>query len=327
MPRIIDMHCHTAGIGVDSSCFVSPAMRRSWKFNLYLKAFGGTLPDIKRHGDAHLVQAISRMIDDSRHVDGAVILAMDGAYSDDGSLDRNKTEFFVDNRFCAEAVAQHDNLYFGASINPLRPNALEELQWCAEHGAVLIKWLPSIQMFDPADKRLAPFYERLRDLKLPLLTHVGDEDSFTGAANELADPQRLRLALETGVTIIAAHVASSGSRDGESNVERLARLFPEFPNLYADISTLTQFNRRRYLAQILADERLHGRLLYGTDHPLTNTPLVSPYQYPLRLGLSGVRAIGREANPWDRDVVLKQRLGFPEDMFAAVTRVLTKIGE
>jgi predicted TIM-barrel fold metal-dependent hydrolase len=327
MPKIIDMHCHTAGIGIDSDCFVSDAMRKSWKFKLYLKAFGGTLPELERHGDAHLVKSISSMIDDSKHVDGAVILAMDGAYDRDGELHRAKTEFFVENKFCAEAVAQHDNLHFGASVNPLRPDALDELQWCADNGAVLLKWLPSIQMFDPADTRLLPFYELLRDLNLPLLTHVGDEDSFTGAVNELADPQRLRLALETGVTIIAAHVASSGSRDGESNVERLAQLFPEFPSLYADISTLTQFNRRRYLKGILADERLRGRLLYGTDHPLTNTPLVTPLQYPLRLGASGVRAVGRETNPWDRDVVLKKRLGFPEDMFAAVTRVLTRIGE
>lgn len=323
---IIDMHCHTAGIGADSPCFVSDALRKSWKFPFYLKAFGSSLRAIEAEGDIQLVRAISGMIRDSARVDGAVILAMDGPYADDGTLDRSRCEFYVDNRFCGEAVRQFDNLYFGASISPLRPDALEELEWSVANGAVLLKWLPSIQMFDPADRRIIPFYERLRDLGLPLLTHVGDEDSFTGARNELADPARLELALEIGVTVIGAHVASSGSREGMTNVERLARMFPTYPNLCADISTLTQWNRRKHLPAILRDERLRGRLLYGTDHPLTNTPLVTPLQYPWRLGIGPMWSTHAIANPWDRDVRLKELLGFPADMFAAVTRVL-KIGE
>ena len=39
--EIIDLHCHVAGIGAgDSGCFVSAALRNSWRYRIYLKAFG-----------------------------------------------------------------------------------------------------------------------------------------------------------------------------------------------------------------------------------------------------------------------------------------------
>src|SRR5437762_10220039 len=41
--RLVDMHCHTAGIGgAGSGCFVSTKLKHSWKFGVYLKSFGVT---------------------------------------------------------------------------------------------------------------------------------------------------------------------------------------------------------------------------------------------------------------------------------------------
>ena len=38
---IIDMHCHTAGIGSGGSgALISNDLRNSWKFDVYLKTFG-----------------------------------------------------------------------------------------------------------------------------------------------------------------------------------------------------------------------------------------------------------------------------------------------
>ena len=37
--------------------------------------------------------------------------------------------------------------------------------YAALSGAVLLKWLPSIQGFDPADPALTPFYRRLAELR------------------------------------------------------------------------------------------------------------------------------------------------------------------
>ncbi len=326
MPPIIDIHCHTAGIGAgNSGCFVSPALRKSWKYRVYLKAFGVKEHELEHHGDRLVLQRLSESLAVSTSVDVAVVLAMDGALDSTGELDRNLTEMYIPDDFLAEAVKVHPNLRFGASINPYRKDALERLERSAEAGAVLIKWLPSIQHVDPADKRLSRFYYRLQELGLPLLTHTGDEASFTCARNELGDPERLRLPLELGVTVIAAHAAANGRNEGEHNFSRFLRLCDQFPNLHADISALTQLNRPGQLRRLIQQHHLHGRLHYGTDMPLTSTPLVTPLGHLARLAPWTVARLCGISNPWCRDVALKRALGVPEEVFSNPARLLLKI--
>lgn len=266
-------------------------------------------------GDKILMEIIARSIRESVHVDGAVILAMDTPHFDDGNVDNASGEVVVPNRFVGEAVKLYPELYFGASVHPNRADALDELSWSKENDAVLVKWLPNIQNIDPSQKRHVAYYEKLVELNLPLLTHVGDEDSFSKTNNALGDPHLLRLALDTGVRVIAAHVASSGESQGQDNVERLLEMMEVYPNLVADLSTLTQMNRKKHLPKVLNDDRLNGRLMYGTDYPLTNTPLVTPWQYPLNLTLRQLWQLGRTRNSWDRDVKLKAALGVRPEVF------------
>ena len=313
---ILDMHCHTAGIGAGGSeAWISDELRKSWKFGLYLKVFGSNEEEVNEEGDQILMEVIASSVRDSVHVDGAVILAMDAPYTDDGEIDKGSGEVCVPNRFVGEKVKLYPELHFGSSVHPNRSDALEELIWSKENGAVLLKWLPNIQNIDPSNERYIPYYKKLVDLDLPLLTHVGDEDSFSKTNNALGDPQLLKLPLEHGVRVIAAHVASSGKSDGQDNIERLLKMMENFPNLVADLSTITQTNRRKYLKTVLNDERLVGRLMYGTDHPLTNTPLVTPWQYPLNLTLKQMWELGRTRNSWDRDVKLKAALGVRDGVF------------
>ena len=137
-----------------------------------------------------------------------------------------------------------------------------------------------------------------------------------------ADPLRLRLPLSLGVTVIAAHAASSGSTNGERNFQRLLPMFCEFPNLYADISSLTQFNRLGHLPRLLRHRDLHDRLLYGTDMPLQETGLTSPWFHAYRLSLRNLLRISRLRNPWDRDVELKRALGMPDQVLSAASALL-----
>lgn len=314
---IIDMHCHTAGIGAGGSgCFVSPHLQRSWKYRIYLKAFGITQEELFREGDSSILHRLSQSLTGSRRVAAAVVLAMDGVVDERGGLDRNQTEIYIPNEFIAAAVRRHPNLLFGASINPCRGDALERLERVHADGAVLVKWLPSIQHVDPADRRLIPFYRRLRELELPLLTHTGEESSFTRSRDELGDPERLRLPLREGVTVIAAHAASNGRNGGEPNHLRFLRLCTEYPNLHADISALTQVNRLGHLSCLLKNRDLQGRLLYGTDMPLITTGITSPWFHAYRLPPHILARILAEKNPWDRDVVLKEALGVPAEVFA-----------
>jgi predicted TIM-barrel fold metal-dependent hydrolase len=262
------------------------------------------------------------MLGQSRHVGRAVALALDGAVDDRGNLDTARTEFYIPNEFVAALAERHANLLFGASVNPCRPDALARLDRAAADHAVLVKWLPSIQLIDPADARLAPFYRRMVELRLPLLTHTGAEHSFTWSRDEFADPARLRLPLSLGVTVIAAHAAWPGRHDGERDVDRLASLMQEYPNLYADISSLTQLNKLGALREVLRRPEFRGRLVYGTDFPLINMPIVSPWFFPLDLSLRQRWQISRIKNPWDRDVALKQALGVPADVFTRAENLL-----
>jgi len=320
---VIDMHCHVAGIGAGGSgCFLSTAMARSWKTPFYFRAFGVSEAELQREGDGLILRRLSERLAGSSRVQAAVVLALDGVVDDRGELDRERTELYIPNDYLAAQCRQYDNLLFGASVNPLRRDALERLDAAADAGAVLVKWLPSIQGADPANPQLVPFYRRLADLKLPLLAHTGTEESFTRADDSLADPARLRLALENGVTVIAAHCASNGKSGGQQNLARLLPLFAEFPNLYADISALTLVNRLGHLQRVLRHTELHGRFLYGTDMPLPATGLTSPWLQLFSLSIGETRRIAAITNPWDRDVALNLALGMPEQVLTRAATVL-----
>ena len=316
-PDIVDMHCHVAGIGAGGSgCFVSPKLRESWKFKIYLRAFGVSRQELEDKGDGLVADHVSELLAQSKYVSQAVMLALDGVVGSDGLLDTNRTEVYVPNEFVADAAARHTNLLFGASVNPFRKDALERLEWAKAHGAVLVKWIPSIMEIDPADPGLVPFYKKLVELNLPLLSHAGQERSFSSAADAFCDPEKLRLPLSLGVRVIAAHIASTGKYHGERSSDRLAKLMREYPNLYSDISSLTQINKHFYLKEALTRAEFEGRLIYGTDFPLINTALVSPWYYCLRLSPRQLVAISRTKNPWDADVLLKHDLGAPTEIFA-----------
>lgn len=312
----VDMHVHAAGIGAGGSgAFINQEMRESWRFPFYLRAFGVSERELQAQGDDLVVAKISALVAASKRVSKAVLLALDGVVDGDGELHREATQLYVPNRFVAREVKRYDNLCFGASVNPYRHDAVERLHWARANGAVLVKWLPNIMHINPADEALRPFYQALVALQLPLLTHTGQERSFASAVDEFGDPRRLELPLSLGVTVIAAHIATTGENQGEDNFERILPMFERYPNLYTDISSLTQINKLGYLQRALAVPGLAPRLLYGTDWPLQFFPLVSPYFHVNHIGLVAAKSAAAIDNPWDRDVALKGALGVPEAVF------------
>ncbi len=319
----VDMHVHIAGIGAGGSgAFINDEMSSSFRFPFYLRAFGVTEPELAARGDAVLFAKVSAAIAESKRVDKAVVLAMDGVIAADGTLDREATQIYVPNDYVARETARYANLCFGASVNPHRPDALERLRKAASDGALLVKWIPNIMGIDPGDPLLRPFYEELVALDLPLLTHAGQERSFETAIDELGDPARLALPLSMGVTVIAAHIATRGANRGEANFDRILPLFERYPNLYADVSSLTQINKLGDLGPALSAPHLPARLLNGSDWPLQFFPLVSPYYQGHRIGPAKAKAIAAIDNVWDRDVALKEALGTPLEVFERSAELL-----
>ncbi len=320
---ILDMHCHIACLDEKNGCFLSDELRNNFRFPIYLHLMGTSLDELEKLGDKVIADHLNRQITDSRHLSAAVLLALDGVITD-GGLDRKKTIVYVPNSYVSEQANKHDKLYFGASINPYRIDALERLQQAKKDGAILIKWIPSIMEIDPSDPAIIPFYKKMIELDLPLLTHAGDEHSFTSADNALADPRKLELPASLGLTVIAAHIATTGENDGISNFELLLPMMKAHANIYADISSLTQINKLGYLNRAISTAGLERQLIYGTDWPLISPPLASPWYFPLNLTIEQMWNISKVENAWDRDVLLKQALGVGSKLFARSNELLLK---
>jgi len=161
---------------------------------------------------------------------------------------------------------------------------------------------------DPADPRLIPFYKKMVELNLPLLSHTGKEKSFSRAAEELGDPEKLRLPLSLGVTVVAAHIASSEKYHGERGPDRLARLMREFPNLYTDIFRADADQPAGLLERSPGPARIFREAGLWHGFPLINTRLVFAVVFVSPVARQKY-SIWRTKNPWDRDVLMKHDLG------------------
>ncbi len=325
---VLDMHVHVAGIGVGSGCAISPNLIGNWRYDLYLKAFNTSRQEIEECGDSIVIQRIAESLTQSEHVDGALLLALDKVYDPgNGQPDDKRTEVYIPNDFVRDGCARYPSLFYGASVNPYRPDWQEALERAAEDKALLIKWLPAIQHIDPSEPSIIPFYRKLKELDLPLLVHTGAERSFSSSHDALGDPCLLGLALEEGVTVISAHVATSGKKEREEYIDRLLPMLERYDNLYTDISSLTQLNKLRYLPKVLSRRDLFSKFLFGSDFPLNNSGLgpfrlVSPWYFVPRLSVKQAFDLSRVANVWDRDLLLKKALGFPAESFTRPAELL-----
>lgn len=322
--HIVDWHVHVAGLGYgNSGAFINEEMHNNYRFRFFMKWMDVSEDELVTFGDQIVIQKLSKKIAASKYVDQAVVLAMDGVINPaTGELDRKSTQFYIPNDYIARETARYSNLLFGASINPNRKDAIKLLEKVVGQGAVLVKWIPSIMHIDPADEKLIPFYRKMAELNIPLLTHTGMEKSFPNTRDELADPHRLVLPLQQGVTVIAAHIATTGKSEGQDNFERILPMFEKYPNLYTEISSLTQFNKRGYLARALQVPGLRERMLYGTDWPLQYFPLVSPWYHTNHIGIQNARRVSRIKNKWDRDIELKRAFGVPDSVFTRAVGIL-----
>ena len=322
---IIDIHVHVAGLGYgNSGCFVSREMRDNFRFPVYLWAMGVTQEELEQFGDKILFDKLSRRIAAAKMVDKAVILAMDGYVTTAGILDKEQTQIYVPNDYVYKQTARFENLWYGASINPNRTDAIARLQAAHANGVVLIKWIPSIMNIDPSDPKHIPFYQVMAELGMPLLSHTGMEKSFANANNELADPLRLILPLKLGVNVIAAHIGTTGESKGQDNFERILPMFKHYPNFYTDISSLTQVNKLGYMARALKEQGLTQRMVYGTDWPLQFSPLVSSWYHINHIGLANAYDVSQIENTWDRDIALKKAFGVPDEVFLRTGKLLRK---
>lgn len=316
--KMIDCHVHVAALrDGNNGCYVSAKLLRSPLFRLLVWKHG---LDVNDPGSANqkYVDDLRNELRQSLHVGKAVLLAMDRVYDGSGNPDQSATEFLVGNDYILHLAHRYPEAFLaGVSINPQRRDAVEELHRCADKGAALVKVLPNTQQFDPANTWYKPFYRAMAQRKIPLLSHVGYEFSLIGKDQSVGDPNRLRVPLEEGVTVIAAHACSYGLMLYEKFYPTLLELIEKYPNFYADISALTLPNRFRMLLRLRENPEVHQRLLFGTDYPL------SVFHLPAwgRIGTGALRDIMNTTNRFDRQFKVCQSLGVRFHSFERVVRV------
>lgn len=263
-----------------------------------------------------LAALLVRTIDDTEMLDATAVLAFDGVYDEAGHLDEARTHLYVTNDYVVELARRHEKILFGASVNPYRADAIEELERCIANGAALLKWLPIVQGFNPADERCIPFYEVLAHHKLPLLCHTGGERSLPRVDDSLADPMLLLPALKRGVTVIMAHCGTRSAPFEADYVDTFMRLAKEYENCYGDTSALDLPMRWHAWKHVLEDERVRRKLVHGSDWPIIALPPIA------NLGLGASWAVMDESNWMRRDVLIKQRLGLNSDYWHRAGKIL-----
>jgi len=331
--RLVDFHVHVIAIGSSvKEAFVHPKMRSGvnlerLKFLIYASA-----ADIKNfdHADDEYVARLVRLCQSAKRRGKYRILAFDKHHRPDGSVDLAKTNFYVPNRYVAELAQRHADIFLPViSVHPYRPDALSELEMWADAGVRYVKWLPNAMGIDPASAAVEPFYRKMKQRNMILLSHAGEEQAVEAAEDQrLGNPLRLRRPLDLGVRVVVAHAASLGSCDDlDSGAAKKTDCFALFLRLmdepkyrglvFGEISAMLQFNRMPVpFSTLLKRQDLHPRLVNGSDYPL---PAINALIHTRSLANHGfISAEERRAlneiydyNPLLFDFVLKRTVRHP----------------
>ena len=270
--------------------------------------------DLERIYADHLLQLVRQS-----SLDAVVLLAHERVHDPDGTPRDDLGSMFVPNDVVLTLANHHPQFLAGVSIHPARPDALDELDRCIAQGAVLMKCLPNCQNIDPSDRRYFPFWKKMASAGLPLLAHTGGEHTVPVVNPAYADPRLLRLPLECGLTVIAAHCGTRSGVFDRDYFQDWVAMLPEFPNLYGDISAMIALNRCGHLKECLGDQ-VAPRIVHGSDFPV---PVLGH-----RLWLNGsinrqsFRRIQELTNPLERDLQFKKAIGFSDQVFNRAAELL-----
>lgn len=183
-------------------------------------------------------------------------------------LQASATDWNIPNEEVADHVSlASDRLLFFASIDPLKPWFMDELEKCHEDlGAVGVKLAPLYQNVHPTDKRYYEIYKYCLKHGLPILFHTGT--SFvSGTPLEYSRPAYYdAIAVEfPDLKMILAHLGHPWEGETISVIRRNA-------NVYADLSALYYRPWQFYNSmRLLTEYHTENKVLFGSDFPFTTT--------------------------------------------------------
>ena len=353
----IDIHCHALGNGtdlnnIDNDVYFNAEDNHHWftriLYSLVGEDLGRMRADINRDGTistGEYFELLYRLVNAAQEIDGVVLLALDAVYDPEtGELNEHKTDLWVSNAFLHRKVMELNErlrnepdpgkrgkrFFFGASINPNRKDGEAELDYVlTQTTAVLIKWIPSVQHISVMDEGHREFYRALAYHNMPLLCHVGPEYAFPEGIRKrgLDNIRYLTKPLEQGVTVIAAHCATSVFPPVEKNqIKELYAMMKDVNGdatvqLWADTSALSLSTRIPLIPEILETFPPQW-LVHGSDFPIPidgwpHLPWVTRDMTP-----DEYIRIWKTKNSFDRDVRIKRAHGFSDTILANATNLL-----
>ncbi|WP_414637435.1 amidohydrolase family protein [Amycolatopsis sp.] len=177
----------------------------------------------------------------------------------------------VSNEEIAEAAAQYpDTLIPFASIDPARglSGVRAARRLVEQHGVRGFKFHPSIQAFEPNDRKVYPLYEEIQSLGVPALFHTGQTGIGAGLPGgrgiklRYSDPMLVDdvAADFPDLTIILAHPSVPWADSSISIATHKA-------NVYVDLSG---WSPKYFPPQLVraANTLLRHKVLFGSDFPL-----------------------------------------------------------
>jgi predicted TIM-barrel fold metal-dependent hydrolase len=295
---VVDAHTHIFCWGENpAEGFLSRQTRTAWQSRLLL-AMTAVRAEPGATLSAKMRNRLLRQVRTSR-LDYVVVLAQDAVYRADGSRDDSATHFYVSNDYVLDLARESPRILPGCSINPVRRDALAELEGCRAAGCRLVKIHTAIQGVDPDRPEFDPFYRRASELGVVLMFHTGYEHSCKVVSQQFTDPARLGRALDHGGVVVAAHCGTCAFFDPEDYYPRFVGMMERYPNLYGDTAILASLGRWRALKRLSREpEGLRARIVHGSDYPFP--PALLPY-WP-RVGLFPPE----RKNPLDLDLRIKR---------------------
>lgn len=295
---VVDTHIHIFCWGENpADGYLSERTRKAWTTRLVLALTGLR----KEPGETISEKIRNRLL---RHVrssqlDFAVVLAQDAVYRADGSRDDHATHFYVSNDYVLNLARECPKILPACSINPIRKDALQELERCRQAGSKLVKVHTAIQGVDPSLREFEPFYKLAGELGMVLMFHTGYEHSCTVVSQQFTDPRKLARALDLGHPVIAAHCGTCAFFDHEDYYPHFIEMMQRYDNLYGDTAILASLIRWSSLKRLSRESlSIRKRILHGSDYPFP--PARLPYLF--RTGLFPPE----RKNPLNMDLRIKR---------------------
>lgn len=325
--KTVDIHSHLLSADVKFDRFYDKLA-----LAFFAKKFDINRRELIKNGFEGYKSNFARLIKSSNFIQKSVVFGVDAKFDASGNLVHKDKTVCASNEDVFAFYEQNPNEvvpFF--SVNPNRKDALNLIEKYHKMGFKGGKLLHSYWETDLNDKRYEPYFRLLSELRLPLVIHVGDENSL--ASNKaLESIEQLKSPLNLGCRIVCAHMGASSdgaltalSRDPEkfgANYFTLLGWLREFDGLYADVSALLCINKARILPHLKTQTQIHDKILFGTDFPVPFSVILSSYDLPLRDRL----ALNRIQNPLDRYVrAMSLYFGESSPIFSNYKKILGEI--